>query len=145
MNELAASLRTAGANAFLMYFKAHSYHWNVEGIEFNQFHDFFGDLYEDIYDSVDPTMENLRKIDQYAPASLMELYNYKTISEDVTRPATLDEMLANLLSANNAMIDSLNKVFETATAAKEQGIANFAADRLDAHKKHGWQIRASLK
>lgn len=145
MNELSASLRICGANAFVMYFKVHSYHWNTEGIEFSQYHEFFGDLYQDIYGSVDPLIENLRKIDEYAPASLMELYNYKTISEDSSRPATLEEMLSNLLVANNAMIDSLNKLFDTATANKEQGIANFAADRLDTHKKHGWQLRVSLK
>ena len=77
--------------------------------------------------------------------SLMELYDVKTIQEDSVRPILLIDMLTNLQTANNAMIDNLNKVFELATAANEQGVADFAAGRLDVHKKHGWMIRSSLK
>ena len=28
---------------------------------------------------------------------------------------------------------------------KHEGIANFIAERLDAHGKHGWQLRSYLK
>ena len=49
MNELQAALKIALANTFVSYFKAHSYHWNVEGIDFSQYHSFFGDFYEDMH------------------------------------------------------------------------------------------------
>ena len=39
----------------------------------------------------------------------------------------------------------LHKLFEVATAAKEQGIADYAAGKLDAYKKHAWMIRSCLK
>jgi len=45
MNEIQAALRVVLANTFVMYFKTHSYHWNVEGVLFSLYHDFFGDLY----------------------------------------------------------------------------------------------------
>jgi starvation-inducible DNA-binding protein len=145
MNELIAALRLALGNTFFMYYKTHAYHWNVEGIEFSQYHDFFGDLYDEVYGAVDPTAENLRKLGAYAPISIMELYNYKTITEDSVMPVLLTEMLTNLINANNEVIMSFSKVFDLATAAKEQGLANFAADRMDAHRKHGWMLTASLK
>ena len=140
MDELKTALKILLANNFVMYFKTHSYHWNIEGIEFSQYHDFFGNLYLDVYGA-----EELRALDEYAPMSLMELYDVKTIQEDSVRPILLIDMLTNLQTANNAMIDNLNKVFELATAANEQGVADFAAGRLDVHKKHGWMIRSSLK
>ena len=145
MNQLTAAVRLALGNTFFMYFKAHSYHWNVEGIEFSQYHDFFGDLYDEVYGAVDPTAENLRKLGAYAPISIMELYNYKTITEDSVMPVVLSSMLINLIAANNEVISAFSKVFDLATAAKEQGLANFAADRMDNHRKHGWQLTASLK
>lgn len=145
MEELIAATRVALANTFIMYFKTHSFHWNVEGIEFSQYHDFFGDIYEDVYGAVDPLAENLRKLQAYAPISLMQMYNYKTIEEEATQVILISDMLTALQSANDKVLESLNKVFELATANKEQGLANFAADRIDSHKKHGWQIRASLK
>jgi starvation-inducible DNA-binding protein len=145
MNELIAAVRLALGNTFFMYYKTHAYHWNVEGIEFSQYHDFFGDLYEELYGAVDPTAENLRKLDVYAPISIMELYNYKTVTEDSVMPVLLVDMLSNLIAANNETFNAFSKVFDLATAQKEQGLANFAADRMDAHRKHGWMLRASLK
>jgi len=145
MEELIASLRVALANTFVMYFKTHSFHWNIEGIEFSQYHEFFGDIYQDVYGAVDPLAENLRKLQAYAPISLMEMYSNKTIEEETTRVVLISDMLSALERANDEVIKSLNKVFDLATAQKEQGLANFVADRLDTHKKHGWMIRASAK
>ena len=67
------------ANQTFMYFKVHTYHWNIEGIEFSQYHDFYGNLYIDIYNSVDPTAEQIRALNEYTPISIGELYNYKTV------------------------------------------------------------------
>jgi starvation-inducible DNA-binding protein len=145
MEELIAATRVSLANTFIMYFKTQSFHWNIEGIEFSQYHDFFADIYEDVYGAVDPLAENLRKLDAYAPISLMQMYSYKTLEEESTQVVLLKDMLNALQDANDKVIESLNKVFELATANKEQGLANFAADRIDSHKKHGWQIRSSLK
>jgi starvation-inducible DNA-binding protein len=144
MTELAAALKVTLANVFVMYFKTHSFHWNTEGIEFSQYHDFFGDLYDDVYGSVDPIAENLRKLEVYAPHSLMELYNHKTLMEENGIP-DIQGMLRAALAANNEVIASLNKVFALATKENKQGLCNFIADRIDTHEKHGWQLRASLK
>jgi starvation-inducible DNA-binding protein len=145
MDKLIASLKVILSNTFVMYFKAHSYHWNVEGINFSQYHDFFGDIYQDVYGAVDPFAEEIRKLDTYAPISLMELYGYKTISEDSTKPATIHEMLVNLLMANTELLSALTAAFDTATAEKQQGLANFIADRMDKHKKFEWMMTSSLK
>lgn len=145
MNELTTTLKVLLANQFVAYFKAHTYHWNTEGIEFPQYHEFFGDLYADYYGAIDPAAEYLRVLDEYAPISLMEMYNYKTISEDSAKPATLEQMLTNIGGANQALIENLNKLFDVASEANEQGIADWAAARLDAHKKHAWMIRSCLK
>ena len=38
MEQLTAALHIALANTFVMYFKTHSYHWNIEGPDFTQYH-----------------------------------------------------------------------------------------------------------
>ena len=128
-----------------MYYKAHQFHWNIEGIEFTQYHEFFGDLYTDVYESVDPIAELLRKLDEYAPVSLDELFKYKTLQEETTRVVLLVDILASLIKANDEVLISLNKVFSVANANKQQGVCNFIADRIDTHQKHGWFLKASAK
>ena len=145
MNETNATLNIVLANTFVMYFKAHSYHWNVEGINFAQHHGFFGDLYEELQGVVDTAAEELRAQEEYAPVSIVALLKSATISEDEEKPATVTEMFEHLSSANAEVVNSLNKLFEVATAAKKQGLADFAAGRLDVHAKHGWMIRSHLK
>ena len=65
MDELKQALKQAFANSFAFYLKAHYFHWNVEGMLFSQFHDFFGNIYQEVYASIDPFAENIRKIDSY--------------------------------------------------------------------------------
>jgi starvation-inducible DNA-binding protein len=145
MNELVAALQNLLGNAYVMYYKAHAYHWNVEGLHFSQYHDFFGELYEDVYNSVDPIAENLRKIDVYAPVSLLVNIQAASIVEDTVKPVLITEMLQNLLTANTTILESLNRVFSYAQLNNLQGLCNFIADRIDTHKKHEWQLKASLK
>jgi starvation-inducible DNA-binding protein len=54
-------------------------------------------------------------------------------------------MFAELLSDNGKMIDLLNGCFVSAEEENKQGIANFIAERLDAHEKHSWMLRSILK
>lgn len=145
MNELAAALKICQANTFVMYFKSHSYHWNIEGSNFNDYHGYFGGLYEELWGAVDPIAEHIRAIDQYAPVGLADLYDAKTVADDQARVVDTKQMFSNLIDANDEVIASLNKAFDLATYSKKQGLCNFLADRLDIHAKHGWQLRSLSK
>ena len=144
-DELKATARIVLANTMVMYFKAHTYHWNVEGKNFSQYHEFFGDIYEEVYGSIDKAAEEIRTLDEYAPASLSKILEETTISEDEEKPLTVELMLTNLLDANEEVMVSLNSLLDTSTKEKCQGLANWAADRLDIHSKHRWMIRSFLK
>ena len=135
MDELKTAIKVLMANVTVMYYKAHQFHWNIEGIEFTQYHEFFGDLYTDVYESIDPIAELLRKLDDYTPVSLDELFKYKTLQEETTRAQLLSDILASLIAANEEVYTSLNKVFDLATKNKQQGVANFIADRLEMHDR----------
>ena len=136
--------KQALANTFVMYFKSQAYHWNVEGINFPQMHKFFGKLYEELSDAVDPFAEQIRALGEYAPRNLDEIFKLKTIDGDNVAK-TLPAMVADLLIANDQSIVTLNKLFGELDAAGEQGFADFVASRLDAHKKHGWMLKSILK
>ena len=145
MEKTKAALKVVLADSFVMYFRTHSYHWNVEGSNFGEMHEFFGDIYEDLHGTIDTWAEQIRTLDEYAPASLMELYNYKNIHEDPTKPATLKDMLINTQSSNNIMIANLDVLFQVATDENLQNIADVAAARLDAHRKLAWMLKSYLK
>ena len=144
MDELKAALRIVLANKFLMYFKAQSYHWNVEGMFFPQLHTFFGDLYTEIFDAIDTFAEQIRAQNEYAPRNIEEMYEDKTV--DCTNSAkNAKDMISDLSRTNDQVIVSLNNLFKELQTKDEQGFMDFVAARLDVHKKHGWMLRSILK
>lgn len=144
MDELIQSLKKAHANNFAFYMKAQGYHWNVEGLLFSQFHNFFGSLYEDVQGAIDPMAEEIRALGSYAPFTMEQLDALRSIrgSVDSSNPI---EMTSDLLTANNIMIANLTETFKLANDLNKQGLADFIAGRIDAHEKHGWMLRSTLK
>ena len=130
-------------NAVHLYFKAHGHHWNVTGRDFAQFHEFFAEIYEDVYSMLDPLAENMRKLGSVAPYRLEEFMNLSQI-EDMDCGSDAMRMVQDLLAANNVMIASLDNCFQVATEANEQGVADYIAGRIDEHKKWRWQLTAFL-
>ena len=124
---------------FEFYAAAHRAHWNVvgSGADFQAFHDLFGEIYEDAHDSVDPLAENIRKLGSLAPC-------LHVAPEGDYRMTAPGDLAAMLLDENEELIGSIRAAFDIATAAGQQGIANFLADRQDMHAKWSWQLRASL-
>jgi starvation-inducible DNA-binding protein len=142
---LADNLKTLLATEYAFVIKAQFFHWNVEGPDFAQLHDFFGELYEEVYDnSIDRTAEYIRTLDDYAPGSFERFSELSRISGQTKVPrARL--MIEELLADNMQMIELLNETFAVAEQENQQGIANFVAERIDAHGKHGWMLRSFLK
>lgn len=144
MEELERTLKEVLANTFVMYFKAHASHWNVTGPDFSQYHDFFGKLYEELFDATDTIAEHIRALDFMAPNSLTSIKLMSTLSESDV-PATSMSMFDDLLTANNLVLVSLMRAYKVAEDATELGLANFLQDRIDIHQKHGWMLKATLK
>ena len=144
MDELKQAMKQAFANSFAFYLKAQFFHWNVEGILFPQLHTFFGDIYEEVYGSIDPFAENIRKLGSYAPGSFSRLSQLAAINDEERIPPAKN-MLEILLQDNDVILESIKAAYDAAEAVGAIGISDFLAGRQDAHMKHGWMLRSTLK
>lgn len=144
MDELRKQLKETLATVFSFYLKAHSFHWNVEGPNFREYHGMFQEIYEDAYDSIDVIAENLLKVGTYAPGSYTRFSELSTIDDELSVPSA-SEMIDRLAADNTTVIDSLTKSFSEASKLNMQGLMNFLADRIDQHNKWAWFLRASKK
>lgn len=137
-------MKIAFSSEFAFYLKAHNFHWNVEGIQFVQFHELFGDIYLEVYGCIDPFAENIRKLDCYTPGSFTR-FSMLSMVDDETGILPAEAMVSELLEDSDKMVKILKRVFDMATEVGEDGLSNFLAERMDAHRKHSWMLRASLK
>jgi starvation-inducible DNA-binding protein len=125
--------------------KAQNFHWNVEGSDFSQYHQFFQGIYDEVYgNAIDQTAEYIRTLDVYAPGSFERFSELSVITGQIKIPRAM-LMIKELQEDNEAIQLILKQTFESATAEKNEGIANFIAERMDAHAKHGWMLRSFLK
>lgn len=141
---LAEAAKVAFASEFSFYLKAHNFHWNVEGPAFLQFHELFGKIYEEVYSSIDDFAEKIRSIGSYMPGSYTRFSHLSEI-DDTVDVLPVEQMLATLYEDNDKMLIVLKMAYDFAEQAGEHGLSNFLAERMDAHRKHGWMLRASLK
>jgi starvation-inducible DNA-binding protein len=145
MDELQTSMKIVFANTYAMYFKAHGHHWNVEGKDFSQLHDFFSTLYLELFAAVDVIAEQIRALDDYAPYNMTELTSTTTVKESNIYGVDVSGMLADLIDANVSVIEALNTAHKLADADGNRGLVNLIEERLDIHAKHAWMLRATSK
>ena len=145
MEELIGKLRLLQANAFIYYSKAHGYHWDVQGVLFDQFHSMFGDIYEDAFESVDNYAEWIRIFNAPASFNVVQAAAVSNVKYDLGPDATNPmDMLRSLYNSNEQIISDLKEAFPIASAAGEEGVANFIAERLESHQKWQWKLRSTL-
>jgi starvation-inducible DNA-binding protein len=144
MEELQKAAKIAFASEFTFYLKAQFFHWNVEGIYFQEFHKLLETVYSEVYESIDDFAEKIRSLNAYAPGSNSR-FSALSYIEDETQVLPGEQMIAELLQDSDNMVKILKRVYDIAEAAGEHGFSNFLAERMDAHRKHSWMLRATLK
>jgi starvation-inducible DNA-binding protein len=145
MDQLVYKLKQFQANSVVLYSTAHGFHWNVEGPLFTQYHEFFGSVYTDVYSTIDTISEWMRKFDTPAPYTLesfLQSNTYGDVQLDSNSPIAMSRQLLEMVES---MISDVKIIFDEATLQKEQGLANFLADRQDKLEFWAWWLRSSLK
>lgn len=142
---LIEDLKILLATQYAFVIKAQFFHWNVEGPDFGQLHEQFGDIYSEVYEnSIDQTAEFIRILDDYTPGSFERFGELSQIRGQIKVPrASL--MIVELLADCQTLIDLLNTTFSSAEQENQQGIMDFLASRIDAMGKHRWMLKSYTK
>jgi starvation-inducible DNA-binding protein len=140
-SELAKSLTTVLADTYVLYFKTHSFHWNVEGPQFKQLHDLFEEQYNELWQATDEIAERMRAIGSYAPNSFKEMLGKTGLQETGQTPdaAGMTGMLAN---DNEKIAVTIKKVIAEAQEHGDEATADLMIRRTLAHEKAAWMLRS---
>ena len=141
MKQLNQVLTAAFSSNFALYYISHVAHVNVVGRNFQSDHQLFAGIYEDLQEQIDVYAEFLRTIDGFMPYKLTSVVKDSVVSLELDKDC---DFIACLLKENKAMIDCLELLYEEAEKANELGLSNYVQDRLVAHKKFAWMLKASL-
>lgn len=143
MEELIQQMKVYLASNFDLYLKSHNFHWNVTGSDFPQLHDFFGEVYEELWGANDAIAEQIRQLGAYAPGSLERFSELSIISGEKQVPEAM-AMVSKLNSDNKLIIPLLNKIYNLCEDNEQYGLCNFIQDRMMAHTKLAWKLKSIL-
>jgi starvation-inducible DNA-binding protein len=144
MEQLIEKMKIYHASNFSLYLKAHFFHWNVEGPNFPQYHEFFGDLYAEIWAATDDIAEHIRALQAYAPGSLIRFSSLSIIPDQID-PVPAMEMFDLLMADNSKLMWMIGDLDKMAVDAGEIGLSNFLQARHEIHRKHQWMLRSTSK
>ena len=141
-------LKEALANHIEAALTVQGYHWNCEGIDFNQYHSFFGEIYVEYFDQVDRLAEYIRivsKAEEYVNASVEIVNINKTIKSKIIVGSKPKEMVSEVITLNDTLTENISSIFKLANSSNEQGLADYCAGYLDSLAKLRWKLVAITK
>jgi len=144
MQELIEQLKVILGTNFALYLKSHNYHWNIEGNNFPQYHEFLNDFYNSVWLQTDDIAEKIRQLDAYVPGSMIRFLELSVVDEATTVPDALT-MMINLKNDNDRYIIQLRAGIVVAEGVGEPAVSNFLQDLLGAHQKKAWMLRSIVK
>ncbi|MAZ45013.1 MAG: DNA starvation/stationary phase protection protein [Legionellales bacterium] len=142
-NDTVKALHVALADTYVLYLKTQNYHWNVTGIQFHSLHSMFEEQYKDLAEAVDVIAERIRALGHEAPGSFEDYAQTATISGTPVKGGP-KEMLNSLIEGHEGLCTSMKRVIEASKTTSDPVTEDLAIERLDAHEKVIWMLKATL-
>ncbi|HXI86966.1 MAG TPA: DNA starvation/stationary phase protection protein, partial [Parvularculaceae bacterium] len=142
VSAVADALNGVLADTYVLYQKTHAYHWNVTGPHFHSLHLMFEEQYREMWAALDLIAERVRALGRFAPASGRAFADLSSIDSAESEPPPATLMLRNLLSGHESLIRRARKALETAEGANDAASADLLTQRIEAHEKMAWMLRA---
>ena len=136
-------LQRALADTYALYLKTQNYHWNITGANFKSWHLMLEEQYQELAEAVDTIAERIRALGAKVPASFAHFAALTKITAG-NEQASGEVMLADLLQSHEQVIAILKQVDVAADKVVDVGTENLIDDRIQAHQKTLWMLRATL-
>jgi starvation-inducible DNA-binding protein len=131
------------ADNAIVYYKAHAFHWNVEGPNFYSFHLFFEKIYTELWESLDEVAERIRAFGDKAPPNFLELLKGATIGETETSPQSY--IMARILKDDFLVLSK--RAYEVGSIAESIGdrvTMDMMTQKGTSLEKTAWMLNSTI-
>ena len=143
-NKIEAKLVGLFCDNFVVYYKSHGYHFNVEGNTFAQDHALLEEIYDFLWEQHDVFGEQLRQMDKPAPTSLKSILTGSSIKECTELGESSKIMFLELSQDFESLMGSAQELYDEADMNACGGLATMLGDYLKALSKLNWKLKASI-
>ncbi|GAB3420462.1 DNA starvation/stationary phase protection protein DpsA [Haloparvum alkalitolerans] len=139
--QIVEALNTDLAATYVLYHQLRKHHWNVEGAEFEQLHDWFGDAAEDAEDNADDLAERVQALGGVPVSGLRSLADHAPVESESDDVYDVRTSMANDLQLYQDVIESVREHVALAEDLGDYATSELLRDVLedledDAHEAH---------
>ena len=136
--EIAAALNGLVADAFALYIKTKNFHWHMSGPHFRDYHLLFDEQADQIFATIDPLAERVRKIGYTTLRSVGQVSKLSKVIDNDKEYVTPAEMIVELLADNRAMAESMRKCHGLCDDKEDSGTAGLLELYIDETERRTW-------
>ena len=136
--QIARSINGLVADAFILYLKTKNFHWHMSGPHFRDYHLLLDEQADQIFASIDPLAERVRKIGQTTLKSIShisELASLKDNNADLVLPS---DMINELIDDNRAMAEAMRKSHSLCDDKEDVATASLLEIYIDETERRIW-------
>ncbi|MFW5736710.1 MAG: Dps family protein [Halanaerobium sp.] len=137
-------LNTYLANMAVLNTKLHNLHWNVEGKQFMQVHNFTEELYDDFFEKFDEVAEIMKMKGEFPLVKLSDYQQASTIEELDSKKYGVDEVLAEVETDLKEMKKLATEIRTDADEAGDFEVVGALEDHVASYSQNLWFLRAIL-
>jgi starvation-inducible DNA-binding protein len=133
------------ADETVLYIKTKNAHWNIEGADFYDKHNFFETQFGQLDEIIDSVAERIRSIGHYAPATLKSYLGLTHLTEASSEKNDSHGFIKELLEDHESIIIVLREHIKSFTdVLHDAGSGDFVTGLMETHEKMAWFLRAHL-
>ncbi len=139
-SQIVDALQTDLADAYVLYHQLHKHHWNVEGAEHLQIHEFLQEAYEEAEEAADELAERLQTLGGVPTASMHALSDAATVTPEDEDVYDIRTSLGNDLDLYGQIIESYREHIELAKRLGDPTTAHILREQLTELEDHAHVI-----
>ena len=126
------------ADAYALYAKTKNFYWHLASSHFRDYHLLFDKQADDIFESIDPMAERIRKIGGTTIRSISHVSQLQTIEDDNKDFVEADEMISELLKDNLHVAKNMREAIEVCDDNRDSVTGNLLQEVLDKTERRVW-------
>jgi len=142
---IAKSLNGLVADAFALYLKTKNFHWHLTGPNFRDFHLMLDEQADQIFASIDPLAERVRKLGGSTIRSISHITKLQSLMDNNAEFVGPLDMLSELMEDNKIMAAAMRKAHDVCDDHQDYASASLLEIYLDETERRVWFLFESSR
>ena len=126
------------ADTFALYVKTKNFHWHMNGPHFRDYHLLLDEQGAQIYASIDPLAERVRKLGQTTLTSIGAIGRRTRIKDNDSEFVDPADMLGELIDDNKACLKAMRDAHQICDDAQDVATASLLENFIDETERRVW-------